>query len=256
MSVRVILTQLPDLPPRPETPHNAEFRRWFYSRWGKEHCIVTGSAHHAEYRPYRQMLSIKMVVCGREHYFVDKRRLTVTDETYLVLNEQREYGSLLEGPHDACSFSIFFRPGFGEEVAGAAHLDLAQALDAEGEALRAPVEFSENLRRHDRIVSPVLNFIRRQIALGVDDPGWCEEQFNFLLGRLLRGEREARRLTERVECAREARRRELMKRLGWATDFIHSNLQRELTLSDIARAARLSEYHFLRSSVRCTASRP
>jgi AraC family transcriptional regulator len=240
----VILTQLPDV--YPPTQRNAEFRRWFYSRWGQENSIVCGSAHRAEYRPYMQTLSVKMLERGREHYFVDGRRITVTDETYLVLNEHRTYSSLLDAPDEAFTFSIFFRPGMQEEAAGALRLDLGEALDSEGEVVRAPVEFGENLRRHDKTVSPVLRYIRRHVALGVDAPAWYEEQFAFLLERLLNAERERRRASGRIECVGAPRRRELMKRMGWATDFIHSNLQRELTLPDVARAARLSQFHFLR----------
>ena len=243
---RVILTQLPDLPPRPETPRNAAFRRDFYSRWGRENAIVAGAGRRVEYETYRQRLSIKTVASGREHYFVGGRRLTVTDETYLVLNDEREYGSLLEGPQSAYSFCIFFRPGMAEEMTGDMRRGLHGALDADGEPVRAAITFSENVRRHDKTVSPVLNFIRRHVALGVDDPMWFEEQFNFLLGRLLRAERDDQRQSERIECVGAAKRRELMKRLGWATDFIHGNLQRDLTLADIADAARLSQYHFLR----------
>ncbi|MGH8177494.1 MAG: AraC family transcriptional regulator [Steroidobacter sp.] len=242
----MILTQLPDLPPRPETPRNAEFRRRFYSCWGRENCIVSGAARRAEYDTFRQMLSIKTVANGREHYFVDGRRLTVTDETYLVLNEEREYGSLLEAPQEVHSFCIFFRPGMAREVSGESRLSLSRALDAEGEPARAPVEFAENLRRHDKTVSPVLNFIRRHVALGVDDAGWYEEQFNFLLARLMRNEQDTQRLLEHIDCIGAAKRRELMKRIGWATDFMHSNLQRDLSLADIAMAARLSHFHFLR----------
>ena len=93
----MILTQLPDLPPRPATARNAAFRRMFYDRWGKENWIVCGRAHRAEYPEYRQTCSIKAVFQGSEHYYVDRRRLTVTDETYLVLNEGRSYGSQLAG---------------------------------------------------------------------------------------------------------------------------------------------------------------
>jgi hypothetical protein len=38
----MILTTLPDLPPRPETAANAAFRRRFYVRWGHENAIVCG----------------------------------------------------------------------------------------------------------------------------------------------------------------------------------------------------------------------
>ena len=60
----MILTQLPDLPPRPETPRNAAFRRMFYSRWGKENWIVCGHAQNARYFEYRQTCSIKAAFKG------------------------------------------------------------------------------------------------------------------------------------------------------------------------------------------------
>jgi len=247
-SQRVILTQLPDLPPRPETPRNAAFRRAFYSRWGKENAIVCGPAQRAEYSKFRQTLSIKCVRGGREHYFVDGRRLTVTDESWLVLNEGREYSSLLEGMQgaDAFTFSIFFRPGMVAEVNGARALHFAQALDRGRDLDVRGAEFAENLRPHERSVSPVLNFIKRQVALGAGDADWCEEQLNFLLGRLMRCERKEARLIERVDSARPATRKELLRRVACATDFMHSNLQRALSLSVVARAAHLSDFHFLR----------
>ena len=38
----MILTELPDLPPRPETPANAAFRRDYVARWGKENTVLCG----------------------------------------------------------------------------------------------------------------------------------------------------------------------------------------------------------------------
>lgn len=242
----MILTHLPDLPPRPETPRNAAFRRDFYLRWGKENSIVCGAAQRAEYAVYRQTLSIKTVARGREHYFVDGRRLTVTDESWLVLNEGREYSSVLEGQQNPFSFCLFFRPRMVEEISGAATSNLARALDDGPTSPKRVVEFAERLRTHDKRVTPVLNFIRRQVTYGVADPDWCEEQFNFLLGRLIANEGEAARLPAGLECVRLATRRELIRRIHWATDFIHSNLHRPLSLTEIAAAARLSSYHFLR----------
>ncbi len=244
--IAVILTHMPDLPPRPETPRNAAFRREFYRRWGKENWIVAGKSRRAEYSPHRQTLSIKSVYQGCEHYYLDNRRLSVTDETYLILNEDREYSSLLEAPQGAMSFCIFFRPGMAGEVASASLMTTAQALDAASELTARPMEFSEHLRRHDESISPVLRYIQHHVQLGVADAGWYEEQFEYLLGRMLRNERRLQLLPERVSCMSKSKRRELMRRLQWSTDFMHSNLHRELTLTDLARAARLSNFHYLR----------
>jgi AraC family transcriptional regulator len=242
----LILTSMPDLPPRPETPANASFRRDFYRRWGREWCVVAGSARHAEYEVYEQALSVKMVSAGREHYFVDRRRITVTPNDYLVLNEGRRYGSLLESPQGATSFCLFYPFGAAERCAREMSRPLAQTLDAPEVELEGGIAFSENLRPHDSLVSPVLRYIRREIERGTDDETWLGEQLHYLLVRLLRSEALVAALPERLDCARAATRKELVRRLGWAVDFMRSNLHEELSLERLAQAARLSSYHFLR----------
>lgn len=242
----MILTQLPDLPPRPETPRNALFRRQFYNRWGKENWIVCGRSRRAEYAKFKQTLSIKMVCNGTEHYYLDRRRLSVTDETYLILNENREYSSVLEAPAEAFSFCLFFRPGLANEIAAHSRMSVAQALDGGDEARLASIEFSEHLRRHDKGISSLLRYVRHHVHAGVADMGWYDEQFDFLLERIIRNEQELARQPEGVRCLSGAKRREVMRRLRWSTDFIHSNLDKELSLTEIARAAHLSSYHYLR----------
>jgi AraC-like DNA-binding protein len=243
----VILTELPDLPPRPPTPRNAVFRREFYQRWGRENCVVSGISRRAEYRLFRQTLSLKCVARGTETYFVDRRRVTVSDETFLVLNEGREYASKLDSPTDAYSFSLFFRPGLAQEVAGDLSRSLGEALDNGAENLAATIEFDEALRAHDSNITPVLRFIQRQIVAGVRDEHWLEEQCQFLLGRLIEVQRRQRSsVPTELAAARPAKRAELAKRLQWASDFMHAHLGDEISLADIAAAASLSRFHFLR----------
>ena len=197
----MILTELPDLPPAPETRYNKAFREAFYSQWGKGNWIVCGWAHRAEYNRFRQNLSFKTITDGTERYLIDGRRLTVTDNTYLVLNEGREYSSVLESPRRAFSFSIFVRPGLACEVAHSAPQTLGTALEQGPEVLSAAVEFSENLRVHDQRVSPVLRYIQHYVAAGERDEAWFEEQYLFLIARLLAEERSRPRLTDRLNQA-------------------------------------------------------
>jgi AraC-like DNA-binding protein len=243
----VILTEMPDLAPRPLTARDAAFRQNFYRHWGRENCVVSGTAHRIEYRQFRQMLSLKCVARGTETYFVDRRRITVSDDTFLVLNEGRTYGSVLEAPTEAYSFSIFFRPGCALEIAAELQRSSGSMLDDGGQTNAVEMEFDESLRAHDSTITPVLRFIQRQIVAGARDEHWLEEQCQFLLARLISLQRPRRGpLTRDLAHARPASRAELLKRLGWATDFMHSNLATEISLSDIAAAARLSRFHFLR----------
>lgn len=243
----MILTELPDLPPLPLTPHAAAFRRDFYRRWGRENCIVSGTSRRADYGLFRQTLSIKCVAYGNEIYFVDRRRVTVSDETFLVLNEGRVYASSLNSPTNTYSFSIFFRPGFAEEVAAGLKSTLGAALDDGPVAKKVPIEFDESLQHHNSKITPVLRFIQRQVAAGVRDENWLEEQCEFLLERLITAHRQHQSLlAAQLDDARRPQRAELTRRLRWAIDFMHAHLADEVTLDDLAAAARLSRFHFLR----------
>lgn len=243
----MILTELPDLPLRPLTPHAVAFRRDFYRRWGGENCIISGMSRRAEYGLFRQMLSVKCVAYGEETYFVDRRRVTVSDDTFLVLNEGRVYASSLNNATDVYSFSIFFRPGFAQEVAAGQRSSLGAALENGPMPMKAPIEFDESLQHHNSKITPVLRFIQRQVAAGARDEHWLEEQCEFLLERLICAHRQRESLlATELDGVRRPQRAELTRRLRWAIDFMHAHLAEDITLDDLATAARLSRFHFLR----------
>ena len=93
----------------------------------------------------------------------------------------------------------------------------------------------------------MLRFIQQQVAAGVRDEHWLEEQCQFLLGRLIAAHRKWRSgLPSELANARPAKRAELARRLTLATDFMYAHAADEITLEDIAAAAHLSRFHFLR----------
>lgn len=237
---------MPDLPPRPLTAWNAAFRRTFYARWRRENCIVSGTARQVEYRAIPQMLSIKCVARGTEMYFVDRRQVAVSDDTWLVLNENRVYGSVLDSPHDVDSFSIFFRPGIAREVAGDLGHDTGDALD-DGAQFSSPFEFDEALRQHDTSVTPLLRSIQAAVTRGERCEHWLEEQCQFLVARLVAAQQARCELVPpQLANVKPAKRAELLRRLSCAVDFMHANLHDDISLVEIAAAAHLSRFHFLR----------
>jgi len=223
------------------------FRARFYTHWGRESAVISATTRRAEYPDYTQLLSIKMMTGGREDYFVDGRRICVDDDTYLILNTGRRYASRIDAMHRAHSFSVFFRPGLAEEVQDSL-LRSTEALlaDPAGDR-RDSIEFDERLREHDRTVTPVLRHIRQAVDAGAGEDGWVEEQLHFLLGRMLRLERRQRRARELIPSTKPATRRELYRRIGLGVTFIHTHFREPIGLKDVARAAHLSPFHFLRT---------
>lgn len=233
----MILRQMPALA-------HAPFRHWFYQHWGRENCLIAARTRRAEYPPYQQRLSIKTAWGGSEDYFIDGRRVTVDDDTYMILNDGRTYASTLQSRRPVASFSIFFRPGMAEDVARCHALVPEALLDEPTGALAAG--FSEQLRPHDRLITPVLRFIYRHVESGLKDEDWYEDQFYFLLQRMQTLHRTDLAAAQLIPTRRASTRRELFRRIGLCVDFINTYFRRRVGLAEIASAAHLSPYHCLR----------
>jgi AraC family transcriptional regulator len=222
------------------------FRKRFYARWGRESAVVSARTRRVEYPDYEQLLSIKAAIGGTEHYFVDGHRIPVDDDTFLILNAGRRYGSRIDELNPVHTFSIFFLPSVADDVLATLDRPAEALLDNPPGEHRSSIEFDERLREHDRCVTPVLTFIRRSLDAGVSDDLWLEEQLQTLLYRMLRAEHAHVRVRELIPSARPATRRELHRRLGLAITYIHSFFREPIGLKDMASAAHLSPFHFLR----------
>jgi AraC family transcriptional regulator len=225
-------------------PH---FRERFYATWGRESAIIAATTRSVEYPNYRQLLSIKAAAGGDEEYFIDGRRIAVGDDTFLILNANRMYSSRVQSLNPILSFSIFFRPGLLEDVLRAVREPTESQLEGHSESPAADFEFAERLHSHDRAISPVLRHIYNNVASGLTNELWYEEQQHFLLQRMLKlhcGERERE---SEMSAARPATRKELFRRLGLGVTFMHSNYREPIDLDSIASASFLSRFHFLRT---------
>ena len=241
-----MLLLMRSLPPPKDLQRDCDFRRSFYAVWGKVSAVLDAHETDIQYMPYEQRLSIKACWGGEEQYFIDGRAVAVDDDNYLIFNDRRTYASVIRSVRPVRSFSIFFRPGFAEEVLGGMLTPQDRILDRSGDAQRRSVEFAEHLRPHDRLVTPVLKYIAFHVQQGVDDEAWYEEQLSFLLERMLGSHRLTAQAIQSLAASRPGKRQELYRRLNWGRDYIHSNYQRSITIDDMASAACLSKYHFIR----------
>jgi len=242
----MILKQLPDLSPRPRTPAQAEFRRWFYERWGRENAIILGRATRAEYPPFTQTLSIKRAWGGSEDYLLGARRLAVGGTHCLILNEGAHYGARIASPTPVTSMAVFFRPAMAQQLAGAATQSAQQLLDAEHEASSGECRFAEHLRPLSPALDQRLSRIRDAVAAGEDGEQWLEEQLQALLWEMLASERgwHTRALALKDMC--RSAHLELLARVDRVTDYIISCQNQPLTLDELAVVARLSKFHLVR----------
>jgi len=213
----------------------------------RDSCILITRARHAEHSTAEWPLMIATARGGREWFALERRRLAVDDDNFLVVNAGRPQAAVIRSDTEVESVKIFFRAGLVDEVLAALVLPVDRLLETEEAPVRAGLEFSEGLRSHDRLVSPVLAYIRHQALGGCDDAAWFDEQLTYLLERMLLGHREVMRRIQAMPCARLGTRREIHRRVVLAIDYIESCYEHSIELDTLARVACLSKFHFLRA---------
>jgi AraC family transcriptional regulator len=242
----MILTELPDLPPRPETPANAAFRRDYVARWARENTLLCGVTLRAEYPEVQHPLSVKMAWGGREVYHLRQRDVHVREGTWLVLNDGDQYGSTLSSERPAASLSIFLRHGLADEIVAAHRLGVEKCMERAVDDDRATATFSPHLRGADGDVTPRMRFIHQRVLAGERSQDWLDEQAVLLVGDLVRAEHTALGSTLRLPARKSSTRAELSRRLRLAADHIESHYDQPLPLASLARVACMSTFHFVR----------
>ncbi|MCG8434916.1 MAG: AraC family transcriptional regulator [Gammaproteobacteria bacterium] len=226
--------------------NNESFAKYFYSRWGKDSAIINACCKFAEYGYFTQSLSIKAARGGRESYFIDNREVVVDDDSYLILNEGQTYGSLIDQSHDVHSFAVFFQPELVNEVFTDACRLQEDKLDEPFFYKQHTGFFQENLRSHDELVSPALWNLETESRSGQEDDLKFDELLRDLLAKMLSANKQLSRVSSELKTVKSSTREELCRRLGMARDYILSHYNKSVSLEDIAAAAFLSPYHFLR----------
>ena len=235
-----------DVPPSPETSANVAFRRAYFARWGRENAVFHAATCRWECAPVVAPLTIKATIRGASWFTINGRRVLLDDEHFVVINAGDSYGVSIRSDTPVLGFSISVRPGLEQEVAAGLQRTSEGALDDGAIARTAPVHFAGHLREHDASIMPALQAIRGAVLSGVVEDDWYEEAYADLVTRLIESDHGRKRLADRLDGVKPSTREELLRRIGWATDFINSRYMEAISLDDIARAASLSKFHLAR----------
>ena len=237
----MLLRTLPD-----SVAAHAEVQQSFNSRWGRENCIVWGRTRRSKFGPRTHSLSIRAAWGGEERCQFDGRTVAVDDDSFLILNNGRVVTTQIDAPQPVESFAIYFGPALVEHTYGALTLSIEKALERGDAVVERSAEFLETLHPHDKLVSPVLRFIRLHVLRGVDDEAWYDEQLSFLLERMLAHRDGVIERIDSLQLIRTTTRREIFRRISLATDYLHSHYRQPIDLDALGKAACLSKFHFLR----------
>jgi len=213
---------------------------------GRANIIVAFKTSCIYYPKHNGTLSIKSVFSdGEELYETDEGRFTVDKNRYLVLNSGHEYSSQIRPGRDVESFCIFFARPFVEDSFRNFKFSHMKLLNEPEQSVEYPL-FIEKLYNYDEIMNSLMKNLHSSVNNRTLTRQKLEEIFYRLLERLFLVNKYVMAEIEGIAALKHTTRLEIFRRLESARDFIHSNFNREIELKEIASAACLSPFHFLR----------
>lgn len=190
-------------------------------------------------------LSLKGVVRGRETYELDRGLREVSEDGLLVVNEGREYTSVIEPGEAVETFCVSFGRTLAAEVARDLRPRHTMRFERQEGEPRDPVEVLEAVYRGAADLKDAAEGLRQTMASL--DGAALQERGLELLARLL-GDQSRRRLeVEGLDGLRRADRLEVLRRLLRVRDSIEATLGEADGLDYWAALADMSRFHFVRS---------
>lgn len=206
---------------------------------------------HSDLRDYNvstinKGISIKYVINGFEEYILDGKSFRVKTGQFLVVNDNRPIKANVKSRENVKGLCLYLDPNIVSEINHINQKSPAQLLDHPYEKVEKVLSFKEMTYKLQN--TPIKYFINALQAPSTNSYALTEMDFFYKLANsLVSHEQYTNQQVQSINAAQRHTREELYKRLHTAKDFINDNLHQKILIREIARAALLSEFHFLRS---------
>jgi AraC family transcriptional regulator len=214
---------------------------------GVFNALLSGTRRHFYAPDLSGALSIKAVLAGSVIWETGGRKYVVRENSYLVVNQGQSYTFTIDSATPSTTLSVFFQNGFVEAI----HRDLTQPdsalLDSPDAAKSGSLIFRQRLEPEPSGVLAALRSLYAAKGRGQVSRTATEEAFLRIACALVGEFPRAEEAASRLSAVRASTREELMRRVLRGRDFLLSRMDESVSIADAARAACISQYHFLRA---------
>ncbi|OJJ15635.1 hypothetical protein BKI52_37770 [marine bacterium AO1-C] len=216
---------------------------------GKENVIFLVNSTKDAFAPHSGCISFKSTFNGQEYFEFDRRRLAVSPQNYLLMNDGQEYGSFIDSESSVESFTVFFATDFVTKTLAALSQNDNYLLDNPEDSLATHSSlFFEKLYPINQAIYKVIQSIKYHIQANQEkDTFLLEEHLYTLLLALLKEQKIVQDTINNLPSVRASTRQEMYKRVCKARDYMYSCYGENINVDTLARVACLAPFHFLRA---------
>jgi AraC-like DNA-binding protein len=214
----------------------------------KQHNIVFNAlASKSHCDRHAGCLSIKTVMNGEEVYGFNGLRKSVRPGQFLILNDDQQYSSRIDGSGKVKSLSVFFTKNFASAVFRDALQNEESLLDLPFETGTQTPEFFQTLYPFDKSMQGLLAGLIAGLNNGGESADLtADEDLIFLLRHLITVHQSEVSRSRKVNAIKPGTRTEIYKRLCVAKDHLHSTFTSNLDLATVSTTACLSVPQLIR----------
>jgi AraC family transcriptional regulator len=209
--------------------------------------VIINASVSESYRPdIKGPVSFFLNLSGSSYCKVDDRTVYIPEDYYFISNRSQPYTLTIESEKPIETFNIHFGENFTESVLGSLSITPAQALEYGMLKSSKTITFYNRLYKRDETFNRIVGSLEKLGQSNQFDKLLFEEQLTKLLTHQLLQHQEILWAMDKIPAAKPSVRTELFKRISLAKDYMHSMQPGAIDLNQLAAAACISKYHFLR----------
>jgi len=209
--------------------------------------VIINASVHETYRPdIKGPVSFFLNMSGSSYCKVDGRTVCIPEDYYFISNQSQPYTLTIESDRPIETFNIHFGENFSESALSSLITTTDQALDNGMQQRPKEISFYNQLHKRDEVFDRLINSLKSLSQSQYFDKMLFEEQLTKLLTHQLLQHRDILSAMIKIPAAKPSVRTELYKRIALAKDYMHSLPPGSIDLQQLAAAACISKFHFLR----------
>lgn len=220
----------------------------YFKRLSNNNSISLENQRYAQGDYLNEDFTLKFVFSGSKSYKINGRSLTVYPDYFLSMNKNTSFESSILSREYVQSLSVSFSSTFVNDTLAAFTKPTSFLLDNFSTYNSLEPYFPESLLRVKRNLKFNLKHIGRYIHTNISDDNLLEEYLHhtfinyaeIVFSDVLLKE-------DCLNCSKKNTKKELIKRLGIAKDFMYCYYNQPITLAEIAANSCLSVNHLLRT---------
>ncbi len=209
--------------------------------------VLINTRATSAYRPdIRGPLSLFCNLSGESLCATEGRFVRVSPDRYFVSNQGQAYTLQIDSPSPVQTFNIHFGDTFTQQTLQSLLLPTDRLLTDRCPSGPQEINFLNKLYPQDHTFRLLLGRIRQAQEEGLLHQLLLDEYLQAFLVYLLHTYRNVLREAEKLPAVKASTKQELYRRLSLALDYLQSQYASPVQLEELAQAACLSKFHFLR----------